>query len=43
MERVMDLLVFVAVSIYQVTPVQLTALMLTKLLAQETIETIAYE
>lgn len=42
MDCVMDLLVLVGVAVYHVTPVQLTALMLTKLLAQESVEALAY-
>ncbi len=38
----LDLLLLVAVSVYHVSPVQLTVLMLTKLLAQDTVEALAY-
>lgn len=43
MESVLDLLVFVAVTVYKVTPLQLTSLMLSKLLAQDTVEALVYK
>ena len=43
MDCVMDLLVLVGVAAYHISPVQLTMLMFTKLLAQETVEAMAYK
>ena len=39
---VLDLLLLVAVSVYHISPLQLTSLMLAKLLAQNTVDTLAY-
>ena len=39
----MDILLFVAVTVYRVNPLQLTALQLAKLLGQNSIETIVYK
>lgn len=39
---VMDLLLFVATSVYRISPLQLTVLMLVKLLSQDTVEALAY-
>jgi len=43
MESVLDLLVFVAVTVYHVNPYQLSALMLAKLLGQDTVEALVYK
>lgn len=43
MESALDLLVFVAVTVYKVSPSQLTVLMLSKLLAQEITEALFYK
>ncbi len=43
MKSVMDLLLYVSTSVYHVSPIQLTLLMLTKLLAQEAIEALTYK
>ena len=39
---VMDLVLFVAESVYKTSSLQLTALMMAKLLAQDTVEALAY-
>ena len=42
-DSLMDLVVFVATNVYQVTDVQLATLMLVKLLGQESIESLVYK
>ncbi len=39
---VLDLLVFLAQAVFRISPVQLAALMMAKLLAQDTVEALAY-
>ena len=43
MKRVMDLLLFVAQAVYHTSPLQLTVLMMAKMLAEETVETLAHQ
>ena len=43
MECLMDLLVLVGMAVYNISPLQLSMLMLTKLLAWETVEALAYK
>ena len=42
-DSVMDILLLVAVTVYEVNPVQLTLLQLAKLLGQESVETLVYK
>lgn len=42
-ESLVDLLVMIATNVYQASPAQLTALMLLKMLGQDTIDSLIYK